>query len=391
MSSSIGARAPFKLRAVLSLRRYRVVHYAAVAVLAAAILFFYYAYKHSLPAPPPRYLQWFWSVFYFEFKNHVLGILMLVPILYAAFMLGWKRSSLVVVALLVAVAPYISGFSYSALTSFESFSLLIIPPALVIAAEMLLVSNARERRAKAEKTRERAEVMRQMFAIQEDERRRISQDLHDSVAQTLLVNASTAHNLLEGKKRDAASTRAALEAIKQNSLDMVAEIRNICQDLRPSVLDNLGLVSAIKWLVDNLSEETGAGVDLTLAGEPHELTQDENAAVFRMVQEVLTNIKKHSGATQVMVNMAFDQAGLSLLIKDNGNGFELADNVERYGLDGKLGILGIHERAQSIGADLQMESARGRGTKVTIRVKGGLRPAPTAGAASTPAAEGPRD
>jgi two-component system sensor histidine kinase DegS len=377
MSSRGPEGAPGRGRRTFSFRRFRLVHYSVTAVLAAAILFFYYAYKESLPAPSPHYLEWFWSVFYFEFRNHVLGILMLVPILYSAFTLGWKRSSIVVVALLAAIAPYIASFTYSSLTSFESFSLLIIPPALVIAVEMLLVSNAKERRARAEKKRERAEVMRQMFSIQEDERRRISQDLHDSVAQTLLVNASTAYNMLEGKKQDEAALKAALEAIKENSLGMVAEIRNICQDLRPSVLDNLGLVSALKWLVDNFSEETGTSVQLSLAGEPHDLTQDENVAVFRMVQEVLNNIKKHSKADQVKVNIGFDEAGMSLLIKDNGQGFELVDNVQSYGLDGKLGILGMHERAQSIGAALRIDSTKGRGTKVTIRVhRGAERPAP---------------
>jgi two-component system sensor histidine kinase DegS len=358
------------MRRLLSFRRYRSAHYSVVGILSAGLLFVYYTYKQTLPAPSPDYLAWFWDVFYFEFRNHVLGILMLVPILYSAFTLGWKRSSMVVLALVAAIAPYIAGFSYDARTSFESFSLLIVPPALVIAVEILLISNAKERRAKAEKKRERAEVMRQMFSIQEDERRRISQDLHDSVAQTLLVNASTAHNILEGQKLDAAGLKAALEAIKQNSLAMVDEIRCICQDLRPSVLDNLGLVSAIKWLVDNLSEETGADVELTLDGEPHELTQDENVAVFRMFQEVLNNIKKHSGATHVKVNLAFDQDGMSLLVKDDGQGFDLVDDVHRYALTGKLGILGMHERAQSIGAFLRIDSARGRGTKVTIRVDG---------------------
>lgn len=294
---------------------------------------------------------------------------MLAPIMYAALTLGWKQSALVVVALIVAVAPYVYSFSYSNRTLFESFSLLAVPPALVIAIEMLLVSSAKERRSRAEKKRERAEVMRQSFAIQENERRRISQDLHDGVAQTLLVNASTAHNILERKKRDEASVKAALEAIKENSLGMAAEIRCICQDLRPSILDNLGLVSAIKWLADNLTEETETAVGLNISGDPHELTPDENVAVFRIVQESLNNIKKHAGANRVAINLDFEPAGTTITIKDDGNGFELADDVQRYGLTGKLGILGMYERAQSIGATLTIHSAKGRGTKVTIRVE----------------------
>ena len=364
-------------RLIAAIRRPRAVHYTVVAVLAVGILFLYYAYRQSLPTPAGHYLVWFWSVFYFEFKNHMLGILMLVPIMYAAVTLGWRRSSLVVVALIIAVAPYVFGFSYSTRTLFESFSLLVIPAALVIAAELLLVSSANERRSRAEKKRERAEVMRQSFAIQENERRRISQDLHDSVAQTLLVNASTAHNMLEREKRDAASVRTALEAIKDNSLGMVAEIRCICQDLRPSILDNLGLVSSIKWLADNLSEETGVSVELKISGEPHELTPDENVAVFRIVQESLNNIKKHSEASTVAVELDFASAGTTITIKDDGSGFELADDVQRYGLTGKLGILGMYERAQSIGATLRISSARGRGTKITVLTSSDQKPETT--------------
>lgn len=357
-------------RLFLSLREHRAVHYSVVAVLAAGILFLYYAYRHSLPAPTNHYLAWFWNVFYFEFKNHVLGVLMLIPILYAAIMLGWRRSSLVVAALIVAVAPYVFSFAYTARTLFESFSLLIIPPAFIIAIEMVLISVANERRARATKKRERAEVMRQTFSIQENERLRISRDLHDSVAQTLLVNASTAHNMLEGRKQDKEAIRTALEAIKQNSLGMVTEIRCICQDLRPSVLDNLGLVSSIKWLVDDLSEQTGADVQLTMSGDPPELTQDENVAIFRVVQETLNNVKKHSKATHVDVQLDSSETGMSIVIRDDGLGFDVPKDVHRYGLTGKLGILGMHERAQSIGASLTIESIKGHGTKVTISIDG---------------------
>lgn len=371
MSSSSPASGSRTIRLFRTLREHRMVHYSVVAILAAGLLYLYYAYKQSLPAPADHYLSWFWDVFYFEFRNHVLGILMLAPILYAAITLGWKRSSMVGVALLVAIVPYICSFSYSARTLFESFSLLVIPPAFVIAVEMLIISISNERKARATRRRERAEVMRQTFSIQENERLRISQDLHDSVAQTLLVNASTAHNMLEGKKRDQEALRKALEAIKQNSLSMVTEIRCICQDLRPSVLDNLGLVSSIKWLVDDLSEQTGMDVELTISGDAQGLTQDESVAVFRMVQEALNNIKKHSDANHVSVDITSSQIGLSIVVKDDGHGFELPENVHRYGLSGKLGILGMHERAQSIGASLRIDSAVGRGTKVAIQVESG--------------------
>jgi signal transduction histidine kinase len=350
-------------------RPHMLLHYSVVTVSAAAILFLYYAYKQSVPTPPGHYLDWFWDVFSFEFRNHVVGILMLAPMLYATLTLGWRHSSIVALALLAAVTPYVVSFSYSALTLFESLLLLIVPPALVLSIEMVLLSNARERRTKAEKERARAEVMRQMFSIQEDERRRISQELHDSVAQTLLVNASTAHNILEDGGPCPDSVRAALEAIKENSLSMVAEIRCICQDLRPSILDNLGLISATKWLVDDLCEQTGLDVEFVLMGPVQELTQDENVAMFRIVQEALNNIKKHAGASRAKVQLVFDPEGMSIRIEDNGHGFESAQDPHRFAIGGKLGILGMNERAQSIGATLRIRSALRSGTEVLIRLQ----------------------
>ena len=341
-----------------NLRSHKRLHYSVVIITAAVIIFLYYSYKSSLPAPPGHYLGWFWNIFYFEFRNNVIGILLTVPILYSTITLGWKRSTIVALILLACIAPYIAAFSLNTYTLFASFSCLVIPPTIIITSEIKLISDAKERIAEAEKKRERAEFIRQIFFVQEDERKRISQELHDGVAQTLLVNASMAHNMLENKKsHDAMKTD--LEAIKTNSLNMVTEIRCICQDLRPNILDSLGLVSSIKWLVDKLHEETGINVKFSLKGSVYESAQDESVALFRIVQETLNNIKKHAEANLVHVSISFSESGMSIRIKDNGKGFKLTDNINRLALSGKLGIQGMNERAQSIGAILQIKSRKG--------------------------------
>jgi signal transduction histidine kinase len=323
----------------------------------------------SIPTPPGHYLDWFWGIFCFEYQHDVLGLVLLVPLFYSAITLGWKRTSVFLLILLPCVAPYIIDFSYSINTLVMSFSSLIIPPILFISLEIKLISDAKVRNAEAEKKRERAEFIRQLFIAQEDERKRLSQELHDGIAQTLLVNASMAHNILESNQENDSKAKTDLEAIKNNSLDMVAEIRCICQGLRPSILDNLGLVSAIKWLIDNFHEETGIKVELSLTGSVYDLSQDESVALFRMAQETINNIKKHASASLVNVSIEFFDSGMTMQIKDNGKGFEITENINQLALNGKLGVLGMNERAQSIGANLHITSGTGIGTEVAISIK----------------------
>ncbi|MBN1629552.1 MAG: hypothetical protein JW990_07310, partial [Thermoleophilia bacterium] len=199
--------------------------------------------------------------------------------------------------LLPAITPYILEFAHSTLAIITSYSFIVLPPVLLMAGEIKLISDARERLAKEEKKRERGKIIRQLLRAQEEERKRISQELHDGVAQTLLVTATLAHNLLQNDAMADKGMRSDLEMVKSNSLGLVAEIRAICQNLRPNILDNLGLVSAIKWLVDGVREQTGANVELVLRGAVREVSAEESLAVFRLVQEALRNVTKHAQAS----------------------------------------------------------------------------------------------
>jgi signal transduction histidine kinase len=342
-----------------------------VGIFATVVLFIYYSYIRSQPTPPGYYLNWFWSFFYFELKHEVMGVLLLVPILYSTITLGWKHSLIILLILLACITPYIFVFAFDSTVLFVSFGSLIIPPTLIIAGEIKLISDEKERMAQAEKKRERAEFLRQTFSVQEDERKRISLELHDGIAQTLLVNASLAYAMLEKKNKNIhyEMEKNDLEAIQKSSLNMVAEIRCICQDLRPSILDNLGLVDAIQWLIDNFQEETGIDVEFSLAGTVYQLSQDQSVAIFRMVQEAFNNIKKHAQANVVYFLICFSELNIALKIKDNGKGFQITENINQLAANGKLGILGMNERAQSIGANLKIQSAIGVGTEVHISIQ----------------------
>lgn len=350
------------------LRGPRRIHYAVVAMMTVALLVTYYEHRYSLPPSFDSPWRWFGSVFFFEYQNDALGLVLLVPILYAAITLGWKKALAVMIALLVCITPYVLDISHRPLTALTSISFILIPSVLVMSVEIRLISNAHERRAIEVKRKERAEILRQNILAQEEERKRISRELHDGVAQSLLVSATVAHNLLDGKAVEDKGVRTGLEALKENSLRLVAEVRAICQDLRPSILDNLGVVSAIKWLVENFQDDTGVHAELTLTGRTYELDPETSLGVFRVVQEALNNVRKHARASLVRITVTFGPTDLVVTIEDDGDGFELGEDVNRYALGGKLGLLGMVDRARAIGGRLQIKSRKGSGTRVLLTV-----------------------
>jgi len=237
------------------IRARRRLHYTVVITLAIAVIFLYYTYAHLLP-DRQHWLEWFGPVFYFEFRNGCVGILLLVPILYAVLTLGWKQSSIVLLVLLACIASHIIHWAFHAGSAFTSFAFLAVPALAGIGTELTIFARQKERRALAEKEEQRLALIKQIFRAQEDERRRIARGLHDGVTQTVLGNASLARSLLDKlrNRTDENSVRD-LSAIEDNSLLVVDEIRRICRDLRPSALDHLGFLPSIRWLVDNLGRK----------------------------------------------------------------------------------------------------------------------------------------
>lgn len=357
-----------RIQLLARLRALRRLHYAVVFVMAVMLLVVYYEHRYSLPPSLDSPWRWFGSMFFFEYRHDVLGLVLLVPILYAAITLGSKRAVVVMVTLLACIAPYILDLAHRPLTVFTSVSFIIIPSVLVMSVEIKVMSDAQERLATEEKKRERAEIIRQVIRAQEEERQRISRELHDGVAQSLLFTGTVAHNLLDDGAITDEGVRTHLETIKKNSLDLVAEVRAICQDLRPSILDNLGVVSALKWLVGNFQEDTGLRVELALSGRADDLDPEESLGVFRVIQEALNNVKKHARASSVRVAVEFAVAGIAVTVEDDGDGFDLEDDVNRFALNGKLGLLGMIDRARAIGGRLQIDSKRGSGTRIILTV-----------------------
>jgi signal transduction histidine kinase len=162
--------------------------------------------------------------------------------------------------------------------------------------------------------------------------------------------------------------RSSLHDIRQRLGVTLQGIRRFSQDLRPSIIDDLGLLPAVKWLVKQKSEESGVDVALKISGKEQRLLPEVELIIFRIVQEALNNMFKHSHATQADVQIEFTDSHVTAAIHDNGKGFELPETVGDLSHSGKLGLVGMQERVLLINGSLVIKSEKDRGTLVTVSV-----------------------
>ena len=213
-----------------------------------------------------------------------------------------------------------------------------------------MVLNIHERRLADAKLKA---LTQRVFDTQEEERSRIARELHDSISQILVgvryVLELTRRRLSTGDARAGDSLNSAIEHLNSAS----QEVRRISHDLRPSVLDDLGLGPALQALTENFAKRTGIAVEFETVVFRNRLDQDAKIALYRIAQEALTNIERHSGATRVALLVRGTKAGAVLRIEDNGRG--LPDG--RHTNPG-LGLRNMAERMERLDGSLRIQSTR---------------------------------
>jgi signal transduction histidine kinase len=207
-------------------------------------------------------------------------------------------------------------------------------------------------------------LSRAAVTAQENERKRIARELHDETAQllsSLLVRLkllSNVQSLCDIEKRSAELMQLASEATQS--------VRRMAFQLRPAALDDLGLVTALQWYVDDYISREGVKVDFSARGFTGRINPEVELCVYRVVQESLKNVAKHAKATRVRVHLEHDKNALTATVEDDGCGFDTA-TLQRTRNRG-LGIIGMRERAAFAGGRLEVESQPGRGTTVRVIV-----------------------
>jgi signal transduction histidine kinase len=212
----------------------------------------------------------------------------------------------------------------------------------------------------AAQARERAaaEGHRRAIEAQEAERARIARELHDEAGQVLTALALHLRALEDELPDDA--TRGRLSDLRRQINAAAASLRDLATELRPSGLREHGLQSAIARQAARVAESSGIEVDLALGGLPEGLPEQTEIALFRVVQEALTNVARHSGSRRASVLATALGGKLRLVVEDEGSGFDATAPTAR------LGLAGIRERVELLGGQLRIESSPGAGTAVIV-------------------------
>ena len=208
---------------------------------------------------------------------------------------------------------------------------------------------------------------RQITRAQEAERKRIAREAHDETAQLLVALSRRLDALTGCGDLPPGAVEERVEQLRSIATDALKSVRRFTRDLRPPVLDDLGLLPAVKGLIADLREE-GIEIELRVTGGARRIGPDEELTLFRIVQEALNNVRRHAEATRGVVEIGFEPRRVRVTVEDNGKGFVAPDQPVDLAASGKLGLIGMHERARILGGTLSLHSWPGEGTRVVAGV-----------------------
>jgi len=212
----------------------------------------------------------------------------------------------------------------------------------------------------------REELLRKVISAQEDERKRLARELHDETSQTLSALAMKIETAVAAWPAEASRDRL-IEA-RALTVRTIEELHRLIFDLRPSVLDDLGLLSAIRWYAERQLERRGIAVRCEFSGSGGRLMPELETALFRVVQEAITNIAKHSQAETVLIQYLERDDRISIEIEDDGKGFSPESLPPPAARERGLGLLGMRERVELFGGTIELDSAPGSGTRIAVTV-----------------------
>ena len=204
------------------------------------------------------------------------------------------------------------------------------------------------------------QLSRQILQAQEEERRRLAHELHDEAAQSL--TSLLVHLRLLERAQNPSEAQRYIQELRELTARALEDVRRVALDLRPKILDDLGLTAALEWRVDELNKTHGVEASILIEGMERRLPRDMELVFYRIAQEALSNVCRHAQATKVAVSLRSDGRSCVLEVVDNGVGFD-ASYINKRNTHG-LGLVGMRERIAMIGGSLEIASQPGVGTRI---------------------------
>ncbi len=218
------------------------------------------------------------------------------------------------------------------------------------------------------KTRDQHQMyVRQLLNAQEEQRRRLARDLHDGPIQRLVDVGHDIDRVLEDRVNLSEDISDRLANMREHVDDILEQTRRAVHGLQPPLLEEVGLKPAILWLCDELTDSSDMEIDIDINLPLTRISSEMEIALFRIVQEALTNIKKHANANKVAVALNTSGQNIIVNISDNGSGFDVLTRDQLYNSE-KFGLIGMRKRASLLGGTFNLRSAAGRGTNLLIEI-----------------------
>ncbi len=229
------------------------------------------------------------------------------------------------------------------------------------------------RKEAEEALRESEEILHQLsvnlLTIQDNERRRISLELHDELGQSLAALKLQLRGL---ERKTTSGSEADLlgecEELRGSINQIIENVRRLSRDLNPVALDDLGIDAALEYLISNFSKLHQIGTILDLVEINHLFSQNDQRMIYRIVQESLNNIGKHSGADHIFFQIEKNEGNVLLRMRDNGKGFDVDEVMNRKSLDSGMGLTAMGERVRTLRGRLDVRSEKGVGTEICVDI-----------------------
>ncbi|MCA9909143.1 MAG: HAMP domain-containing protein [Anaerolineae bacterium] len=198
---------------------------------------------------------------------------------------------------------------------------------------------------------------------QENERKRIAREIHDDTIQSLVLVAHSLERATGTARTDEGNTLKFLEHARSQLVQTIDNLRQMIVNLRPTILDELGLAAAIEVLC-----ETHQRLEFKVVGEAYGIDQAYELAIFRAAQEAIHNAERHAQAQHIVATLAYSDSAVTLEVRDDGVGFRIPQQLQEFSVRGHYGLLGIRERILHLGGQLNLSSELARGTQISVKV-----------------------
>ncbi len=293
-----------------------------------------------------------------------------IPVAFASIYLGMKGGVAIAFLSVIITLPHTLFFHTPTETINEAGIMgLLVMSAIVIGK---IADSQKKTVSLIKDTQENRELyITNIIRAQEEERKRIARDLHDDTIQSLIAISRNLDSMISKLSKSSSEPdgfKSHLEETWHLAEQTIKGVRTFSQDLRPSVLDDLGLVPAVEWLASRMSKSLSMKTECHTDGKVKRLPPEMELALFRIVQEALNNIAKHAQASTVLINVTFRSDKLAISLRDNGKGFYPPLTIPEASKKGQLGIMGMKERSQLFQGKLEIYSLPGQGCTVIIEM-----------------------